>query len=233
LLDNLVGHWRLDDGTGSTIAFDSSGRGNQGTLHGLDPDTAWVGGRSQGALAAMHAGWVEVAPSPSIDSITDRATVSAWIDLEGTITMADGWATALSRQVGAGGDQHYHISLDVNARPSLFFITASDFALIKAPDAVPRGAWTHLAGVYDGAVARLYVNGVEMASQALTGSFAPDTTPVILGGNVNDTSGVPMELVPGRIDELMLYARALTAAEIGQLASGALFPGGPRDAGID
>jgi hypothetical protein len=233
LLDNLVGHWRLDDGTGSAIAFDSSLRGNDGTLHDLDPSTSWVTGRSQGALAIAHAGWVQVAPSPSIDAITDHVTVSAWIELETTISDADGWATALSRQVGTGPNQHYHLSLDVDARPSLFVITETDFALIKAPGAAPAGTWMHLAGVYDGAGARLYVNGAEMATQALSGSFAPDTTPVILGGNANGASGVPTELVPGRIDELMLYARALSAAEIGQLAAGALFRGGPRDAGTD
>jgi hypothetical protein len=233
LLDNLIGHWRLDDGTGSEIAFDSSLRGNDGTLHDLDPGTAWVAGRSQGALAIAHTGWVQVAPSSSIDAITDHLTVSAWIELGTTIGEADGWATALSRQVGTGKDQHYHLSLDVDARPSLFVITEPGFALIKAPDAVPTGTWTHLAGVYDGAVARLYVNGAEMATQALTGSFAPDSTPVILGGNANDASGVPTELVPGRLDEIMLYARALSAAEIGQLAAGALFRGGPRDAGSD
>lgn len=55
--------------------------------------------------------------------------------------------------------------------------------------------------------------------------------PVILGGN--DASGVPTELFPGRIDEVMLYARALSAAEIGQLAAGALFPGGATDAAAD
>ena len=115
----------------------------------------------------------------------------------------------------------------------MFFITASGFSLIKAPDAAPTGAWTHLAGVYDGAFARLYVNGAEKASQTLTGSFGPDMTPVILGGNGNDAAGVPTELVPGRIDELMLYARALNATEIRQLAAGALFPPGMRDAAAD
>jgi hypothetical protein len=233
LLDSLIGHWRLDDGTGSTIAFDSSGRGNEGALHDLDGSSAWVAGRSQGALAIAHTGWVQVAPSPSIDAIADYVTVSAWIYLEGTISVADDWATALSRQVGTTPQQHYHLSLDGDARPSLFFITASGFAVINAPNAAPRGVWTHLAGVYDGAVARLYVNGAEMASQALTGSFDSDTTPVILGGNANDATGVPNELVPGRIDELMLYARALSATEIGQLAAGALFPAAIRDAATD
>jgi len=237
LLDNLVGHWRLDDGTGSTIAFDSSARGNEGVLHGLDVSSAWVAGRSQGALAIAHTGWVQVAPSPSIDAITDHVTVSAWVNLQGTISAEDDWATVLSRQTKTGPFQHYYLSLDVDAHPSLFLITVSgsgsDYVLIKADEPAPRGVWTHIAGVYDGTIARLYVNGVEKATHALTGVFEPDTTPIILGGNGNDATGVPNELVPGRIDELMLYARALSAAEIGRLAAGALFPPGPQDAATD
>jgi hypothetical protein len=233
LLDNLVGYWRLDDGMGSTVAYDSSGRNNQGVLHDLDPSTAWVAGRSERALEIAHSGWVQVAPSPSIDAIIDQLTVSAWVDLEGTINSTDGWGTALSRQTGTSTNQHYHISLFMDGRPSLFLITVAGYALIRAADPAPKGVWTHLAGVYDGAVARLYVNGQEVASQSLTGAFSPDTTPVILAGNGNDASGVPTELFPGRIDELMLYARALTATEVSNLAAGALFPSGARDAGAD
>jgi hypothetical protein len=233
LLDYLVGYWRLDDGIGSTVAFDSSGRGNEGTLHGLEASASWVAGRSLGALEIAHTGWVQVSPSPSIDSIADHLTVSAWVYLQGTISAEDGWGTALSRQTGTSNDQHYHLSLNMDARPSLFLITDSGFALIWAAEPASAGTWTHLAGVYDGSFARLYVNGAEVASQALTGAFGADTTPVVLGGNGNDASGVPTELFPGRIDELMLYARALSAAEIGALAAGALFPANARDAGVD
>jgi hypothetical protein len=120
----------------------------------------------------------------------------------------------------------------MDERPTLFLITPAGFVVVKASAPAPRGVWTHLAGVYDGAVARLYVNGVEAASQSLTGTFSADTTPVILGGNGNDASGVPTELFPGRLDEIMLYSRALTAAEISQLAAGALFPV-HTDAGTD
>ena len=233
LLDNLVGYWRLDDGTGSTVAFDSSGRGNEGTLHGLDPSTAWVGGRAQGALATAHAGWVQVAPSPSIDSIVDHLTISIWVDLESPIDAVENYGTALSRETGTSVNQHYHISLFAEGRPSLFLITVAGYALIRAAAPAPMGTWTHMAGVYDGTMARLYVNGAEVASQALTGTFAPDTTPVILGGNGNDASGVPTELFPGRLDEVMLYSRALSATEIGQIAGGVLFPAGSRDGGTN
>jgi len=233
LLDNLVGHWRLDDGTGSTTAFDSSLRGNNGVLHSLDAATAWVAGRSQGALQIAHAGWVQVAPSPSIDAIVDRVTFCAWINLEGAIDRMDTFATALSRQTGTTEDQHYHLSVAIDGHPTLFVTTEDGYVQPIAPDTVPRDTWTHIAGVYDGATVRIYVNGVEGASKPLTGRFMPDTTPVILGGNGNNDSGVPTELVPGRIDELMLYARALSADEIRQLAAGAAFPGGARDAGAD
>src|SRR5262245_534594 len=109
LLDNLVGHWRLDDGTGSTTAFDSSGRGHDGGVHGLDVNTAWVTGRSQGALQTGHAGWVQVAQSPSIDAIVDRVTVCAWVYQEAALT--ENFGTALSRQIGTSEDQYYHLSI--------------------------------------------------------------------------------------------------------------------------
>jgi hypothetical protein len=233
LLDNLVGHWRLDDGAGSTVAFDSSGWANNGTVHGVDPSTAWVAGRSQGALNTARTGWVEVAHSPSIDAIVDRVTVCAWVDLQGTLSPPDNlFGTALSRQIGTSEDQHYHLSL-LLGRPTLFITTGVGYVMPMALEAVPRDTWTHIAGVYDGAVARVYENGVEVASAPLTGSFAPDTTPVILSGNSNSATGVPTEQFPGYIDELMLYARALSPEEIGRLAAGALFPGGATDAGAD
>jgi len=115
----------------------------------------------------------------------------------------------------------------------LFITTEVGYVAPSAPDPVAQNTWVHLAGTYDGATVRLYVDGVEVANQPLTGSFAHDRTPVILGGNGNDASGVPTELFPGRIDELMLFGRALGADEIARLAAGATFPGSAPDAGTD
>ena len=231
LLDNLVGHWRLDDGAGSTAAFDSSGQRNDGVVHGLDSNTAWVGGQSQGALATAHTGWVQVAHSPSIDAIVDRVTISAWVYQEEAVTAPDNFGTALSRQTERARTSTSPVV--VPGAPEPVHHHRRRVRVTRRTGSRPRDTWIHLAGVWDGAVARIYVDGAEVASAPLTGSFAPDTTPVILGGNGNDASGVPTELFPGRIDELMLYARALSAEEIGRLAAGVLFPGGARDAGTD
>ena len=233
LLDDLVGYWRFDDGTGSASARDGSGRGNNGALFGLNTNTAWAPGRSGTGLEIGAAGWVVVTPSASIDAIVDSVTVAAWVYQEGSI---DNWGTAASRQIGGGIEQHYHISLNVDNRPNLFVMTSTAGVVLTAADAVPRRTWVHLAGTYDGLIVRLYVNGVVAASQMLSGTFAADTTPLIIGGNGNDSGGIPTELFPGRIDEIMLYRRALGGEEITRLYQGALFssmlpPSG--DAGVD
>jgi hydrogenase maturation factor HypE len=70
-------------------------------------------------------------------------------------------------------------------------------------------AWTHLAATYDGATLRLYVNGTQVAAKALTGSLAAGTQPLRIGGN-----GVWGEWFAGQLDEIRVYDRALTAAEV-------------------
>jgi hypothetical protein len=232
LLDGVVGYWRLDDGPGSAGARDGSGRGNNGALVSLNATTVWVPARSGLGLLINGTGWVVVPTSASIDSITDGLTVAGWIYLDGTIDL---WATMLSRQVGSTIEQHYHLSLNPDRRPNLFLTTASRRVVLSSPDPVVPRTWVHLAATYDGATTRLYVDGTLTVSMPITGDFEPDTTPVILGGNGNDATGVPTELFPGRIDEIMLYRRALSADEIVRLHAGELFstPATTRDAATD
>jgi hypothetical protein len=221
LLNDLVGHWHLDETAGSTTARDSSGWGNTGTLVGLNAATAWVSGRSTWGLAVDGAGYVNVPVSDSMDSIVDQVTIAGWAYLDATLPIVD-YATIASRQMAAGLGQHYHISINgADGVPFLFITTATGGAIRAGPTPVPRQKWVHIAGTYDGAVARLYVDGRDVTNQPLTGRFAPDTTPFILGGNGNET--VISERFPGLIDEIMLYRRALSAAEIAQLYGGALF----------
>jgi hypothetical protein len=234
LLEELVGWWRLDERSGSTVAQDYSGNLNNGTLMDLDAATAWGPGRSAGGLGVESAGYINVMPSPSIDSITDQMTISGWGYLDATMAIDD-YATIASREDAATIDQHYHIS--VNSRgefPALFLKTATTGVMLQGPTAVKRQTWVHIAGTYDGMTGRLYVDGQQVASQALTGAFAPDNTPFILGANGNGPDIGVSERFPGRIDEIMLYRRALAAADIAQLHDGVLFGSAPvpdRDAG--
>ncbi len=219
--------WRLNDAPGSATAHDSSGWENNGTLVGLDAATVWVAdGRIGGALSVQGNGYVNVPDSASIDSVTDQVTVAAWMFLTAPVTSGS-YATAISRQIGTGYGQHYHLSVNDQNQAILFITTTTaGQQVIGGPPTFPQQTWVHLAGTYDGSQIRLYVNGAQVNSQAVTGSFAAETNPVILSGNGNAASHTVSEFVPGQLDEVMLYRRALGADEIAELAPGRRSPRG-------
>ena len=74
---------------------------------------------------------------------------------------------------------------------------------------LPLNTWTHLAATYDGTTLRLYVNGSQVGSRAVASPLLTSTGVLRFGGN-----SVWGEFFAGRIDEVRLYNRALTAAEI-------------------
>jgi hypothetical protein len=224
LLDGLIGYWRLNDGTGSTAARDWSSWGNNGALTSLDAKSAWVNGGPEGiALSPQGKGYVNVAESSSIDSITTQVTVAAWIYLDQANT-AD-FATAISRQIADGYGQLYHLSISKSQQPSLIISPFADNQnVVTSPATVPLQTWIHLAGTWDGSLARLYVNGTEVGNKAVSGPYVAETNPVVLGGNGNGPGRTVTELVPGRLSDIMLYRRSLSAGEIARLAQGPLLP---------
>ena len=233
LLDDLVGYWRLDDGAGTATAFDSSGRGNEGALHGLDTSTAWVAGRSQGALRRRTPAGCRSRASPSIDAIIDRITVSAWVDQEGHDhrrgQLRDG-------AVAPGRDQRRSALSPVAAARTADPVPhhRRGFVTPAAPDTVPRDTWVHLAGVYDGATARLYVNGVEVASEPHDRHLRPRHDARHPGRQRQRREQRPDRAVPRphRRADAVMRARSAPRRSA-ELAAGALFPAGARDAGAD
>jgi len=219
LLHGLIGLWHLDDDIGSKVASDSSGHGNDGNLVNLDPSQAWVPGRQGGGLATNGAGYVLVPDSASINGITAQVTVSAWVYLDGVISATDLYGTAISRQIGSTDEQYYHLSLFQGGFPSLFIGMSAKILPVHvvASQAVISRHWTHLAGTYDGSRAVLYVDGVEVGSQSISGVFPADTAALVLGGNGNKATTT--ELFPGSLDEIALYDRALSPEEIRLLAN--------------
>jgi hypothetical protein len=71
------------------------------------------------------------------------------------------------------------------------------------------GVWYHAAMTYDGAFLRLYVNGLLDGSLAATGPITITTHPLLIGGHAEGPWSFN-----GLVDEVSLYDRALSAAEI-------------------
>jgi hypothetical protein len=107
------------------------------------------------------------------------------------------------------------------------YANLKDIGAVSHPITSPSGllvpnAWQHVAVTYNRltGVATLYINGNQVASQNL-GSFTPRTNYNLLLGaqTFTGTATAPNKVFNGGLDELSVYSRALSAAEIQSIVS--------------
>jgi uncharacterized protein (TIGR03382 family) len=82
--------------------------------------------------------------------------------------------------------------------------------------AIAADTWVHLAGVYNGTNILLYRDGTQVASTAAAGNMTTGVGPIGIGAR----SSFDQHWFPGNIDDVRIYARALTPEEIAVLADG-------------
>ena len=73
---------------------------------------------------------------------------------------------------------------------------------------IDLGGWHHYALTYDGAVARVFADGVQRNVVAIPGGFLPSVGPVLVGGESNGGT------FPGQIDEVRIWSVARSPLEI-------------------
>jgi hypothetical protein len=197
---NLVGAWGFDDGSGTT-ATDASGRGNNGTVTGA---TWTTGGKFGGALSFDGvSNWVTVPDADSLD-LTTGMTMEAWVK---PTAIGTAWRSVMLKEQPASLIYALYAG-DSSGRAATDVFTTSDIGL-RGTAKTALSTWTHLAATYDGTTLRLYVNGVQATTKAISGSIRASTGALRIGGN-----SVWGEWFAGLIDEVRLYNRALTATEI-------------------
>ena len=195
-----VGAWGFDETSGPTVT-DGSGRGNNGTIAGATRTTS---GRFGSALTFDGINdWVTVADSASLD-LSTRATLEAWVN---PTALGSAWRTVLLKEQPGQLVYALYANNDIS-RPSGHIFTTGDL-FSNGTAALPLNTWSHLALTWDGATLRLFVNGAQVATRALTGTLPNSTGALRFGGN-----GVWSEWFAGRLDEIRVYDRALTQTEL-------------------
>ena len=197
----LVGAYNFEEASGTTVV-DASGKGNTGTISGATRTTQ---GRFGKALSFDGVNdWVTINDAASLD-LTTGMTLEAWV--YPTVNMSQ-WATVVLKEQPGGGLYELYANGD-KSQPLTSVTVAGQYRVLAGGPWLLANQWTHLAATYDGTTQRLYVNGTQVAQRPQTGPIQVSSSPLRLGGN-----SVWGEFFKGRIDEVRLYNRALSAAAI-------------------
>jgi len=194
----LVAAYAFNEGSGTTVA-DISGNNNNGTITAATWTTA---GKFGNALAFNGTSARVTVPNAASLQLTTGMTLEAWVFPTATLT---GWQAIVDKTV----DGYYLMASTDQNRPAAGGTWVGGNQNTYGPSVLAVNAWTHLAATFDGATVRLFVNGVQVASQAQTTALASTTGTLQIGGD-----SYPNEFFAGRIDEVRIYNRALSAAEI-------------------
>jgi hypothetical protein len=150
----------------------------------------------------------------------DRFTLAAWVRYQPSVH-DDRWEV-----LEKDGAYWMNIRTDTRKlRVGGFFGgcgSAGRWVFLDSAAAIPASTWVHVAGTYDGTTLRVYVNGTLSASRGISGVLCSNASPLGVGAKINVATGGVEAYFDGRIDDLEVYDRALSAAEIRTVRSTAL-----------
>ena len=201
----LVLHHTYDEGSG-TLAADSSGNGHDGEVS--NPE--WVDGKFGKALQFGGEGsdvFVTVESTPLLN--VNECTFMAWINAEHW----DGTRQIVGKSVhgGCAGRTQYGLFSESGVF-KLRFETEGGRADITT-DLPATGEWVHIAFTNDGETATIYINGEAVVDGEVPGTLSANDDPWRIGQDCERENYV----FAGIIDEVRLWNRALSAADIADL----------------
>ena len=208
-----VAHWDFDEGSGQTAA-DSSGFANDGQLGsttGVDAnDPSWL--CVSGGYALDFNGtsdYVDLG-SPASLNLTTTFTVAAWVKWKG------GNLDAVIYASGNANADHYRVDVNNCNANGLSLREDGDACHSATSNLLPADAWHHVAVSKDGDTGTnltFYLDGVSDGTASAGTSGATGLKRIGARTELTD------QFFDGAIDDLRIYDRALSGAEIGALAA--------------
>ncbi len=204
----LVAAYGFDEGSGTTLA-DASGNGYTGTLTN---GPAWTTGKFGSALQFNASDDGNDSNDPRV--VLGRTlnipnlplTISAWVN---PTDYADYRAIISKRDSPIASNMRLDVGLSQTGG-GVYIFTGSSYSFSYAP---PLNSWTHLAVVADSSGTRLYVNGLLQQTIGVIKLGTNTSANTVIGGS-GDGAGGDNDPFKGKIDDLRIYNRGLSQAEI-------------------
>ncbi|MCB9991475.1 MAG: DUF1566 domain-containing protein [Rhodospirillales bacterium] len=215
----LIGHWKLDE-TSGTSAVDSSGNGNNGSMqNGLDAGNDSVTGKIDTALDFDGGDDYINAGNDASLNITGSITLASWVKA-GSFPASNAYKQFIAKGYD-GTNSQFQFGFQNDATtgnvPRLIVGTwdgSYHGILYDYSSTIVTGQWYHITGTFDGATWRLYIDGQLVQSSNDTASIKTSTKSVLIGAH--DANG-SLKYFDGQLDDVRIYNRPLSASEITQL----------------
>ena len=219
LQESLAALWHFDEGSGTT-AFDSSGHGADLTVNNI----AWITPGKVGAASVefqMQGDYLYRSSVPGTLTTAAGYSVSAWLRPISQVVLPNTGTN--DHIINAFGTFQWKLGATVNGSKPLFalnqWLQGGGFATATAP--LPGwGTWTLVTTVFDPSDTaqemKIYADGVLVGGADIPdGSLAqaPGDNPFVVGTHQDALS----MYYNGGMDELMVFNRALSAAEVQSL----------------
>ncbi len=204
---SLIGWWKLDE-TSGLLARDSSGRENHGTLYNMT-GSEWTAGIIGGALEFDgNTDYVDCGNDGSLQITGTEISLAAWVKWDS----ADDYSTiAMKTSSGSWTDGY---GLYAHSDNTINFYVTQWNVNVASKSFTADGQWHHVVGTYDGSDVRVWVDGVEGTPDSYTGNITNANHSFEIGRGYSDSYNFD-----GTLDDVRIYNRALSAAEIASLAN--------------
>ena len=229
ITSGMIAYLTMDQTSGFT-AYDSTTNGNNAALTSFNGNSQWVAGETNGALnfnAATNNQWAAISDSSGqLNFCTNSNTafsVAVWV--KATPGIQPNGAGIIAKGYGHGGEK---FAMDIFGTYRFYVRNAVGTSILLGPVGTVDGNWHHLVGIYNGINTnnglQLYVDGQLAASNNAPASLLSNTHVISLGSREDtSTSGYTLPLY-GALDEVRIYNRALTPADVQQLYQASLVP---------
>ncbi|MBM3845358.1 MAG: hypothetical protein FJ405_03605, partial [Verrucomicrobia bacterium] len=214
LTQNWAGYWKLNETSGTNIT-DSSGQGGNGTLLGFSgSNLPWTNGFADGGARFRGSFARAAARALNYPKAKSNLSASAWVFAESRPSSA----TVLRNGSPTSGQFQWGLK-DGSGRLDISINTATASFFARDPEIFPTNSWQHVAFTADGSSLKLFRNGRLIAETNYTGNLKEGVPEALgIGARLTDAGNGIETVSPGvwggRIDEVAVWNRALSADEI-------------------